>query len=350
MNEILSNLDERLLQFKNTLANVSDLTAIEAEFRKQKVELDTYKKSFLTLSSEEKRIQGPLFQQWEKALREIKEARENDLKAQLMEQEEAKEGIDVTMPANIHLKTIPYHNQLGSLHPITQVQNELIDIFQSLGFAVVRGPEAELEYYNFDALNIPATHPARDMQDTFFLQGQGKVMRTHTSSVQVRAMQTYGAPLRVIVPGRVFRNEALDASHEHTFYQLEGMMIDQNLTIGDLLGAMKLLLKEMFGREIKVRLRPGYFPFVEPGFELDAECAICSGSGCSVCKHSGWVELIPCGMIHPKVLEHGKIDSTKYNGWAFGMGLSRLVMMKYKIDDIRLMQSADLRFLSQFSL
>lgn len=174
-------------------------------------------------------------------------------------------------------------------------------------------------------------------------------MRTHTSPVQVRAMEKYGAPLRMIVPGRVFRNEALDASHEHTFYQLEGMMIDENLTISNLLAVMKLLLKEMFGREIKVRLRPGYFPFVEPGFELDAECAFCSGKGCNVCKHSGWIELIPCGMIHPKVLEYGKIDTKKYNGWAFGLGLSRLVMLKYKIDDIRLMQSGDLRFLQQFA-
>lgn len=306
-----------------------------------KAELDRYFTAFKSLSNEEKKLKGPQMQQNRAGIYQLFEQKKLELRDQELSAQEGQETIDVTIPTQA---------LGGSLHPLTQVQNELIDIFHSLGFAVLRGPEAEMEYYNFEALNIPATHPARDMQDTFFLGGEHKVMRTHTSPVQVRAMEQYGAPLRMIVPGRVFRNEALDASHEHTFYQLEGMMIDQNLTIGNLLAVMKLLLREMFGREINVRLRPGYFPFVEPGFELDAECAICGGKGCSVCKHSGWVELIPCGMIHPKVLESGKIDAQKYNGWAFGLGLSRLVMMKYKIDDIRLMQGGDLRFLSQFSL
>jgi len=296
-------------------------------------------KNLVNVPIEERKIIGGQLQDLRQTIETALEEKLSHLEFQEITAKEAQESLDVTQPS---------HTMLGSLHPLTQVQHQLVDVFQSLGFAVLRGPEAESEYYNFEALNIPSTHPARDMQDTFFLRS-GVVMRTHTSPVQVRAMEKYGAPLRMIVPGRVFRNEALDASHEHTFYQLEGMMIDENLTISNLLAVMKLLLKEMFGREIKVRLRPGYFPFVEPGFELDAECAFCSGKGCNVCKHSGWIELIPCGMIHPKVLEYGKIDTKKYNGWAFGLGLSRLVMLKYKIDDIRLMQSGDLRFLQQFA-
>src|SRR3990170_6352318 len=296
-------------------------------------------KNLVNVPIEERKIIGGQLQDLRQTIETALEEKLSHLEFQEITAKEAQESLDVTQPS---------HTMLGSLHPLTQVQHQLVDVFQSLGFAVLRGPEAESEYYNFEALNIPSTHPARDMQDTFFLRS-GVVMRTHTSPVQVRAMEKYGAPLRMIVPGRVFRNEALDASHEHTFYQLEGMMIDENLTISNLLAVMKLLLKEMFGREIKVRLRPGYFPFVEPGFELDAECAFCSGKGCNVCKHSGWIELIPCGMIHPKVLEYGKIDTKKYNGWAFGLGLSRLVMLKYKIDDIRLMQSGNLDFLQQFA-
>ncbi|MBI4835986.1 MAG: phenylalanine--tRNA ligase subunit alpha [Candidatus Abawacabacteria bacterium] len=340
--DVIQQQVNELAELINKVQNFSELTEIKRKYIGKDGLLDAQFKQWLQNSSpEEKKQFGSQLQSLRNQAYTLFQDKEEQIKIQELVAQESKEAIDVTLPS----KSLG-----GSLHPLTQVQYELIDIFRSLGFAVLRGPEAEFEYYNFEALNIPATHPARDMQDTFFLSGEHKVMRTHTSSVQVRAMEQYGAPLRIIVPGRVFRNEALDASHEHTFYQLEGMMIDENLTIGNLLAVMKLLLREMFGREINVRLRPGYFPFVEPGFELDAECAICGGKGCSVCKHSGWVELIPCGMIHPKVLEYGKIDSTKYNGWAFGMGLSRLVMMKYKIDDIRLMQSGDLRFLSQFSL
>lgn len=201
-------------------------------------------------------------------------------------------------------------------------------------------------------MNIPEHHPARDMQDTFYIKGLAKtekrLLRTHTSPCQVRAMQKYGAPLRAVVPGRVFRYEAVDVSHDNTFYQLEGFMIDENLSITNLIAVMKTLLRGIFKRDVKVRLRPGFFPFVEPGFELDINCLICGGTGCSVCKQSGWVELLPCGMIHPNVLRAGNIDPEKYSGFAFGIGLTRLVMMKYGIDDIRLLSSGDLRFLKQF--
>jgi phenylalanyl-tRNA synthetase alpha chain len=205
----------------------------------------------------------------------------------------------------------------------------------------------ETEYYNFEALNIPAMHPARDMQDTFWLTN-GMLLRTHTSPCQVRAMERFGPPLRVIAPGRCFRYETIDASHENTFFQLEGLMIDKHISIANLIGIMKLLLREILKCEVTVRLRPGYFPFVEPGFELDIKCLICGGDGCPVCKQSGWLELLPCGLVHPNVLRYGGIDPDEWNGFAFGLGLTRLAMMRYVIDDIRLLQGGDLRFLRQF--
>ncbi len=251
----------------------------------------------------------------------------------------AKEWIDVTLPAP--------GVRPGSLHPVTQLQNEIEDLFTSLGFAVLYGPEVETEEHNFDALNIPPTHPARDMQDTFWLSN-GHLLRTHTSPVQVRGMRTLGPPLLMIAPGRAFRNEEVDASHEHTFYQLEGMMIDRDVSVANLIYFMKTLLTEVFKREVTVRLRPGYFPFVEPGFELDIQCLICDGAGCPVCKHSGWVELLPCGLVHPNVLKLSGIDPEEWGGFAFGLGLTRLAMMRYGIDDIRQLQGGDLRFLNQF--
>ena len=230
----------------------------------------------------------------------------------------------------------------GALHPVTIVQREVERIFTGLGFAVVGGPEMETEYYNFEALNIPAMHPARDAQDTFWLTN-GWLLRTHTSPCQVRAMLKYGPPIRVIAPGRCFRYEAIDASHENTFFQLEGLLIDKDISIAHLIAFMKLLLREVFHRDVKVRLRPGFFPFVEPGFELDMSCAICGGSGCATCKRSGWVEILPCGMVHPNVLRHGKIDPHENTGFAFGLGLTRLAMMKYGVGDIRVLNSGDLR-------
>lgn len=249
------------------------------------------------------------------------------------------EWIDVTLPAQ--------GVRPGSLHPVTQLQWEIEDLFTSLGFAVLDGPEVETEEHNFDALNIPATHPARDMQDTFWLS-DGHLLRTHTSPVQVRGMRRLGPPFRMIAPGRVFRNEEVDASHEHTFYQLEGMMVDRNVSVANLIYFMKTLLSEIFHRDVTIRLRPGFFPFVEPGFELDIQCLICGGPGCAVCKQSGWVELLPCGLVHPNVLRMSNIDPDEWAGFAFGLGLTRLVMMRYGIDDVRQLQGGDLRFLNQF--
>ena len=267
------------------------------------------------------------------------ESRKNRFEEAALSDRLAREWIDVTLPAP--------GVRPGSLHPITQIQNEIEDLFTSLGFTVLDGPEVETEEHNFDALNIPPTHPARDMQDTFWLTN-GLLLRTHTSPVQVRGMRKFGPPLRMIAPGRVFRNEEVDASHEHTFYQLEGMMIDRDVSVANLIYFMQTLLTGVFKRDVTVRLRPGYFPFVEPGFELDIQCLICGGTGCAVCKQSGWVELLPCGLVHPSVLRMSGIDPEEWGGFAFGLGLTRLAMMRYGIDDIRQLQGGDLRFLTQF--
>jgi len=248
-------------------------------------------------------------------------------------------GLDLTLPGS--------DRRLGSLHPISLIQMELETIFQGMGFMVVPSLECELEYYNFDAVNIPADHPAREMQDTYWMTN-GMLMRTHTSANQVRCMERFGVPLKAIFPGRCFRNEAQDPSHENTFYQCEGLMVDENISVANLIAVMKTLLSELFHRDVTVRLRPGFFPFVEPGFELDLQCLFCSGGGCTTCHGTGWMELIPCGLVHPNVLKCGGVDTSKYSGFAFGIGLTRLAMMKYGIPDIRLLNASDVRFNEQF--
>lgn len=236
---------------------------------------------------------------------------------------------------------------LGSLHPVTIVQKEIEDIFCSMGFSIEDGTEVVDEFDNFEAVNVPADHPARDMQDTFWLENK-QLLKTQTSAMQNKIMKKYPLPLKVIFPGRCFRNESVDASHDTTFFQMEGMMIDEDISIANLKYFMQTLLEKVLNDKITVRLRPGYFPFVEPGYELDIQCRICGGKGCPTCKNSGWSELLPCGMIHPKVLEMGGIDTKKYQGFAFGLGLTRLAMMKYGIKDIRDLNSSNLKVLKQF--
>jgi phenylalanyl-tRNA synthetase alpha chain len=296
-------------------------------------------KEFGKLTPDQRASLGKLLNSVKQDLERAYEEKKTRFERDRLEQRLEKEWIDVTLPAP--------GIRPGSLHPITQIQDEIEDLFTSLGFTVLDGPEVETEEHNFDALNIPTTHPARDMQDTFWLTN-GSLLRTHTSPVQVRGMRKLGPPLRMIAPGRVFRNEEVDASHEHTFYQLEGMMVDRHVSVANLIYFMKTLLSGIFHRDVTVRLRPGYFPFVEPGFELDIQCLICNGEGCPVCKQSGWVELLPCGLVHPNVLRASNIDPEQWNGFAFGLGLTRLAMMRYGIDDIRQLQGGDLRFLTQF--
>ena len=243
--------------------------------------------------------------------------------------------------------TLRTEEEFGSYHPITLASREVEDVFISMGFTIENYDEIVDDYHCFEALNIPKHHPARDMQDTYYLEN-GQLLKTHTSAAQNAIMKKYGAPLRAIFPGRCFRNESIDACHENTFFQMEGMMIDENISISNLIYFMKTMLSEVFKKDIKVRLRPGFFPFVEPGFELDISCLICDGDGCPSCKNSGWLELCPCGMIHPNVLREGGIDTEKYSGFAFGLGLTRLAMMKYGVKDIRDFNSGNLKALSQF--
>ncbi len=339
MKDKLQQLKSEVLEKLGGVKDEGSLRDLEVKYLGRKGELTSVLKGLKDLSDEEKREIGPLANAVKEELSNKIEQKRIELDSKI---DEDAEWIDVTLPKE---KTVS-----GHLHPLSQVQYELEDIFSSMGFMILDGPELESDYYSFEALNIPSWHPAREAQDTFYIKNdkQKMVLRPHTSSVQVRALQKYGAPLKAVVPGRVFRSEATDASHEHTFHQLEGLMVDKDISIANLIAVMKELLKGIFKRDVKVRLRPGYFPFVEPGFELDINCLICEGRGCSVCKHSGWVELLPCGLVHPNVLKYGGIDTDKYNGFAFGLGLTRLVMMRYKINDIRLIESGDLRFLNQF--
>lgn len=245
--------------------------------------------------------------------------------------------------------TTDYNLKSGSLHPVTIVAHEVTDILKRMGFTVVSGPEMESEYYNFEALNVPKDHPSRDMQDTYYLSN-GMLLRTQTSDNQIHAMENYGAPLRICAPGRTFRNEDLDANHENTFFQIEGMVIDKGVSIENLLYVMQQVLSEVFHQQVKVRLRPGFFPFTEPSYEMDMSCLICGGKGCPTCKNSGYIEMVGSGMVHPNVLKAGGIDSEEYTGFAFGIGLTRLAMMKYKINDIRVLNSGDIRYLKQFDV
>ena len=304
-------------------------------------------KSMKSLSMEEKKTIGPFANQVKQDMFDLIQSKLDNLEWATINEQLVKNKTDIT-----HLDSISFNtNELGSYHPVNIVQNKIEDIFLSMGFEVLDGPHIEDEFHNFEALNIPADHPARDMQDTFWFKeknGQKRLLRTHTSTIQVRGMMERKAPFRFIAPGKVFRCERTDASHEMVFHQLEGMYVDKNVTVGNLIYFMKTLLSEIFEKDVEVRLRPGFFPFVEPGFELDIKCLICSGKGCSVCKQVGWVELLPCGMVHPNVLKAGGVDPEEYNGFAFGLGLDRLVMMKYGIDDVRHIHGGDLRFLKQF--
>ncbi len=335
----LTELDTSTRARIRTAATAQDLEQVRIEVLGRKGALAEISKGMGKLAPEERARVGRLLNQVKQGLEEELEVGKSRFEEEARNARLQAEWLDFTLP--------PPEPARGHLHPVNQIRMEIEDVFTSLGFAVLDGPEVETEYHNFDALNIPPDHPARDMQDTFWLK-DGNLLRTHTSPVQVRGMERFGPPLRKIAPGRVFRNEEVDASHEHTFYQVEGMMIDREVSVGHLVYFMKIMLSAVFKREVTVRLRPGYFPFVEPGFELDIHGLICGGRGCPVCKQSGWVEQLGCGLVHPNVLRMSGIDPEVWNGFAFGLGLTRLVMMRYAIDDIRYFQSGDLRFLNQF--
>lgn len=260
-----------------------------------------------------------------------------------------REAIDARLATEFEDVTEPYARmENGRVHPITRTLWEVMDSFKRMGFEIHESMEVTTEYRNFDAVNVPSTHPARDMQDTFWLEGQGNVLSTQTSSMQNLIYRNSKLPIKALIPGRVFRNEDADATHEHTFYQVEAIVVDKNISLANLKYTIITMLSDLFGREVEIRLRPGYFPFVEPGVEVDFSCPFCGGEGCRICKKSGWIEFMGAGLIHPNVLREGGIDPDEYSGFAFGFGLNRLVMIKYGIPDMRNFQNPDVRFLSQF--
>ncbi|HXH75689.1 MAG TPA: phenylalanine--tRNA ligase subunit alpha [Bacteriovoracaceae bacterium] len=340
-------LDSLLNDFSTelkTVSKIADLLNLKSKYIGKQGPMADVMKNLKDATPDEKRTLGARANEVKKSIEELVSKRMVELEIQEINQSLEKEKIDISLTDSILEKGL----QASGLHPVTIIQQEIEDIFISMGFEVLDGPHIEDDYHNFEALNIPDTHPARDMQDTFWFADKKHLLRTHTSTIQVRGMKERKPPFRFVGPGKVFRCERTDASHEMVFHQLEGMMVGKDVSVGNLIYFMKTLLTEIFKREVEVRLRPGFFPFVEPGFELDIKCLICGGKGCSVCKQVGWVELLPCGMVHPNVLKHGGIDPEVYSGFAFGLGLDRLVMMRYGIDDIRHLHSGDLRFNLQF--
>lgn len=334
MKNDLLKLKEEFIEEISSVKTLEELILLKSKYIGKKSRISEVMASIKELPIEEKKEIGGLC---------------NKLKNEITQKVKEKKEILISNSTFEFDLTMPVNKDRGSLSPITIVGKEVCDILQKLGFTIVSGPEIEDEYHNFDALNIPQSHPARDMQDTYWTNS-GRLLRTHTSPCQVRAMEKYGAPLRIAAPGRCFRNEDIDACHENTFFQLEGMVIDKEVSISNLLYVMKGILSEIFEKEVEVRLRPGYFPFVEPGFELDIKCLICNGKGCPTCKDSGWLELCPCGMVHPNVLKMSNINPDEYSGFAFGIGLTRLAMMKYHINDIRVLNSCELEELKQFDI
>ena len=330
-------LESLITSLKDELASCTkeaDILNVKSKYVGKKSRITEILGNLKNMTVEEKRKYGSLINNTKKEMESII--------ASSLESLESKANITFD-------DTLDYDIENGSLHPVTIVAKEVTDCLKKMGFTVVSGPEMESEYYNFEALNVPKDHPARDMQDTYYLDN-GMLLRTQTSDNQIRGMENYGAPLRICAPGRTFRNEDLDANHENTFFQIEGMVIDENISIENLMYVMQELLSEVFKTDLKVRLRPGFFPFTEPSYEMDMSCVICGGKGCPTCKNGGWSELIGWGMVHPNVLRAGGVDPEKYTGFAFGIGLTRLAMMKYKISDIRVLNSGDIRYLKNFDI
>lgn len=328
---------EKLLQEIDAFKEASS-----TELENFRIKLLGRKGELQALFDDFKNVPGPEKKDIGKLLNELKtKAQEKfeELKSKSASSSEKRSSLDLTAPGD------PI--EFGSRHPLTVVRRQILDIFSRIGFVVSEGPEIEDDWHNFSALNFPPEHPARDMQDTFFIS-QEMALRTHTSSVQVRVMENSKPPIRTVSPGRVYRNEAISARAHCFFHQVEGLYIDEDVSFADLKQTLLYFAREMFGEKTEIRLRPSYFPFTEPSAEMDITCSICKGEGCNVCKHSGWVEILGCGMVDPSVLENCKIDSKKYSGYAFGMGIERITMLKYRIDDLRLFSENDIRFLHQF--
>ncbi|KTC73755.1 phenylalanyl-tRNA synthetase, alpha subunit [Legionella birminghamensis] len=318
--------------------NIQTLEAIRIDYLGKKGLLTEILKGLVNLSAEEKPKMGQLVNQAKRELNTLIENKLIDLKEIALQKKLSDERIDISLPGR--------NTHQGSLHPVTQVKQRVNDYFSRLGFDIVTGPEVETEFYNFEALNIPGHHPARAMHDTFYF-GDGYLLRTHTSPVQIRTMEERQPPLRLIAPGRVYRCDS-DVTHTPMFHQVEGLLIDKTANLSQLRGLLHDFFADFFGRELKLRFRPSYFPFTEPSAEVDIECTQCSGKGCRSCKFSGWLEVLGCGMVHPNVLKAVNISPDEYQGWAFGMGMDRLAMLYFGIDDLRMMFENDLSFLKQF--
>ncbi|MGC9017796.1 MAG: phenylalanine--tRNA ligase subunit alpha [Caldimicrobium thiodismutans] len=333
--EELEALKERALKELSSAKNLADLEALRVKYLGKKGEITQALKSLKDLPLEEKKTVGAKLNELKEILEEFYKEKKNSL---LLEEEDREEGIDLTLPGR--------KPERGALHPLTQTIEEICEIFTRLGFEVVTGPEVESDHYNFTALNIPEWHPARDMQATFYLKN-GALLRTHTSPMQIRAMLERTPPLRIIAPGKVYRCDA-DVRHSPMFHQVEGLMIDDKTSFSDLKGILSFFAREIFGEKTKVRFRPSYFPFTEPSVEMDISCVICDGKGCRVCSQTGWLEILGAGMVHPEVLKAVNYDISKWQGFAFGLGVERIAMIKFGIDDIRLFFDNHLNFLESF--
>ena len=332
---ILSNAKNELSQTQNA----RELDAVRVKYLGKKGELTAILKGMKNVAPEERPVIGQLVNDVRAELETALEKQAEKLEQSALEEKLKSEALDVTMPSE--------EITLGHKHPLSIVLDEIKDIFIGLGFQVAEGPEVEYDHYNFEALNIPKDHPARDTQDTFYIS-DNVVLRTQTSPVQVRVMENQKPPIRIIAPGRVFRSDAVDATPSPLFHQIEGLVVDKNITMSDLKGILELFAKRLYGEDTVVRFRPHHFPFTEPSAEMDIQCYQCHGEGCRLCKGEGWIEILGCGMVHPKVLETCNIDPEVYSGYAFGIGLERTVMGRFKIDDIRLFYENDVRFLHQF--
>jgi len=334
-------LESMLASANEAMGNASDeatLQEIRVSYLGKKGQLTSIMKEMGGLTNEERPIVGAIANRVKDQVSQTFEKQLKEIKSNVMASRLANEKIDVTLPGRIKPQ--------GTKHPVTLVTEELIEIFSSLGFCVAEGPEVEQDFYNFEALNIPKDHPARDMQDTFYINDD-VVLRTHTSPVQIRSMLKQEPPLRIIAPGTVYRRDS-DITHSPMFHQIEGFMVDENITFGDLKGILTTFIHECFGKKVGVRFRPSFFPFTEPSAEVDIQCVICGGKGCRVCKNSGWLEILGSGMIDPEVFKSVDYDSDRYSGFAFGMGLERIAMLKYGVNDLRLFFENDVRFLRQF--
>ncbi|MHC1682324.1 MAG: phenylalanine--tRNA ligase subunit alpha [Clostridiaceae bacterium] len=339
-------MKEKLEQIKNLALNElknsskkEEIEAIRVKYLGKKGELTTILRGMGGLSAEERPVVGKIANEVREALEGAIESALSDIKSKEKEERLKSEVIDISMPGK--------KNPIGNKNPLELTLQSIQDIFLSMGFAIEEGPEVELDYYNFEALNIPKNHPARGEQDTFYIN-DNVVLRTQTSPIQIRTMENQKPPIKMIAPGKVYRSDAVDATHSPIFYQIEGLVIDKGITFADLKGTLELFVKRMFGDKMKTKFRPHHFPFTEPSAEMDATCFVCNGEGCRVCKGEGWIEILGCGMVHPQVLKNCGIDPEEYSGFAFGFGLDRMVMQKYGIDDIRLLYESDMRFLKQF--